>query len=170
MNPENAHIQSYRGIAYESAMNAMKNPRHLNSLLHTVLSTLRSLERPVSMQEIFRLTQIDLSKNAALVTALKANMKITFENGHFEYKVSTKRCQVFKPSVFILPRVYSATLYPISDARYYTVLCVDEIQAKDPIRSGQYPGQCTQRRPWFFYRRITGSECSKVGRYDTGSR
>ena len=85
---DHAHIQTYRGIAYESAMNAMKNPRHLNSLLHTVLSNLRTAERPLSIQEIFRLTQIDLSKMPQLVAALKANMKISFQNGSFEYRVS----------------------------------------------------------------------------------
>ena len=85
---DHAYIQTYRGIAYESAMNAMKNPRHLNSLLHTVLSNLRTAERPLSIQEIFRLTQIDLSKMPQLVAALKANMKISFQNGSFEYRVS----------------------------------------------------------------------------------
>jgi hypothetical protein len=82
--PKAASAKANISIQHMTVQKARSNQR----LLYDIVNYLREAEKPVTAADIFNNTQHDLKTVPGLLESLQANIKVSYEDGWFSYKVN----------------------------------------------------------------------------------
>ena len=100
-------------IQHMTVQKARSNQR----LLYDIVNYLRDAEKPVTAVEIHEHTGHDLKTVPGLLESLQANIKVSYEDGWFTYKVNTtpSLVSILVPNLCIKPPYSLKNIHELSD-------------------------------------------------------